>query len=174
MGTVADRLFEALTPIVDEELRVAFAIGHFGTTDTPAPDRISIVAGLIADEVVRCVYRRRVEFDPMNASEVLRVLDALDLAGVGVGITGGWGIDALLRRQTRLHDDVDLGVSSDAVETAIASLAQLGYAVIADERPARIVLESPLGRVDLHPILMQPSGAGVQTGFDGQTFEYPP
>ena len=110
----------------------------------------------------------------MNAAEVLRVLDALDSAGVRAGVTGGWGIDALLRRQTREHGDVDLGVPSDSVDAAIDTLEQLGYAVAADERPARIVLESTAGNVDLHPIVLLPSGAGVQTGFDGQTFEYPP
>ena len=37
----------------------------------------------------------------MDATEVLRVLDALDGAGIEAGVTGGWGIDALLRRETR-------------------------------------------------------------------------
>jgi lincosamide nucleotidyltransferase A/C/D/E len=110
----------------------------------------------------------------MDAREVLRVLDALDTAGVGPGVTGGWGIDALLRRQTREHGDVDLGIPSAAIDTAIEALRPLGYDVTADERPARILLETALGKVDLHPIVMLPSGAGVQTGFDGQTFEYPP
>ena len=102
------------------------------------------------------------------------MLDALDAAGVRAGVTGGWGIDALLRRQTREHGDVDLGVPSDSVDAAIEALGSLGYSITADERPARIVLESDDGKVDLHPIVMLPSGAGVQTGFDGQTFEYPP
>jgi lincosamide nucleotidyltransferase A/C/D/E len=110
----------------------------------------------------------------MDAAEVLRVLDALDVAGVHAGVTGGWGIDALLRQQTRPHGDVDLGVPSDAIDTAIEALASLGYTLVADERPARLVLEGSRGKVDLHPIVMQPSGVGVQTGFDGQTFEYPP
>ena len=110
----------------------------------------------------------------MNAAEVLRVLDALDAAGVRAGVTGGWGIDALLRRQTREHGDVDLGVPSDSVDAAIQALRSLGYTISADERPARIVLESGVGKVDIHPIVMLPSGGGVQTGFDGQTFEYPP
>jgi lincosamide nucleotidyltransferase A/C/D/E len=110
----------------------------------------------------------------MDAQEVLDVLDALDAAGVRAGVTGGWGIDALLRRQTRPHGDVDLGVPSDAVDTAIEALRLLGYGIVADERPARIVLEGSTGKVDLHPIVILPSGAGVQTGFDGQTFEYPP
>ena len=110
----------------------------------------------------------------MSAAEVVRVLDALDAAGVRAGVTGGWGIDALLRRQTREHGDVDLGVPSDSVDAAIDTLEQLGYAVAVDERPASIVLEGTAGNVDLHPIVRLPSGAGVQTGFDGQTFEYPP
>ncbi len=110
----------------------------------------------------------------MNATEVLRVLDALDAAGIGWGITGGWGIDALLRRETRPHGDVDLGVASEAVESAIDALAPLGYTLEVDERPARVVLRSEMGQVDLHPIVWGPSGAGVQTGLDGETFDYPP
>jgi lincosamide nucleotidyltransferase A/C/D/E len=109
----------------------------------------------------------------MEASEVLRVLDALDAAGIGVGVTGGWGIDALLRRETRTHGDVDLGVASDAVDAAIGALRSLGYAINVDERPARVVLDGPDGKVDLHPIVMLPSGAGVQTGFNDRTFDYP-
>jgi lincosamide nucleotidyltransferase A/C/D/E len=109
----------------------------------------------------------------MDAEEVLRVLAALDRAGVSAGVTGGWGIDALLRRQTREHGDVDLGVPSDAIDAAIEALRSLGYIVVADERPARVVLEGEDGNVDLHPIVILPSGAGVQTGFDRQTFEYP-
>jgi lincosamide nucleotidyltransferase A/C/D/E len=109
----------------------------------------------------------------VNATEVLRVLDALDAAGIGWGITGGWGIDALLRRQTRAHGDVDLGIASEAVEAAIGALASLEYSLEVDERPARVVLRSADGQVDLHPIVWGPSGAGVQTGLDGETFDYP-
>ena len=44
----------------------------------------------------------------MEAIEVLRVLDALEVAGVRASLTGGWGIDALLGRQTRAHGDARL------------------------------------------------------------------
>ena len=109
----------------------------------------------------------------MDAAEVLRVLDALEADGVRAGITGGWGIDALLRHETRPHADLDLGVASEAVDAAIAALAPLAYALAVDERPARMVLRSPAGVVDLHPIVWGDSGVGVQTGLDGETFEYP-
>ena len=79
--------------------------------------------------------------------------------GVAPGVTGGWGIDALLRRQTREHGDVDLGVPSDAIDAAIEALRPLGYSIAADERPARVVLVGKDGGVDLHPIVMLPSGA---------------
>lgn len=109
----------------------------------------------------------------MEAAEVLRVLDALEAAGVRAGITGGWGIDALLRRQTRPHGDVDLGVASDVVDLALGALRPLGYVVATDDRPARVVLAGDAGQVDLHPIVWDASGAGVQTGLAGERFDYP-
>ena len=110
----------------------------------------------------------------MEATEVLRLLAVMDAAGVRAGLTGGWGIDALLRRQTRAHGDVDLGVAAERVDVAIDALAGIGYTVTIDERPARLVLVGGQGKVDLHPIVWDPTGTGIQTGFDGEMFEYPP
>jgi lincosamide nucleotidyltransferase A/C/D/E len=110
----------------------------------------------------------------MDATEVLRVLAVLDAAGVRAGLTGGWGVDALLRRETRLHGDADLGVPAEGVDAAIDALFGIGYGVTIDQRPARLVLFSDKGKVDLHPIVWGPTGAGIQTGFDGEIFEYPP
>lgn len=110
----------------------------------------------------------------MDAHEVARVLDALEAADVRVSVTGGWGIDALIGRQRRPHDDIDLGLADRDVETALDALAALGYVVTDDLRPARLLLRDERGQVDLHPIVWDPSGAGVQAGLDGQTFEYPP
>jgi lincosamide nucleotidyltransferase A/C/D/E len=109
----------------------------------------------------------------MSGADVLRVLDALALEGIAAGITGGWGMDALLGRQTREHGDVDLGIAAGRVNDALRVLEDLGYAVIADERPARIALVGPGGGVDVPPIEFSPTGAGTQTGFDRQRFAYP-
>ncbi len=62
----------------------------------------------------------------MGGAEVIRVLDALEAAGIRAGITGGWGIDALLRRETRAHGDLDLGVAAEAVDRAIEAVRPLG------------------------------------------------
>ena len=110
----------------------------------------------------------------MSAGAVLDVLDVLDRAGVRVGITGGWGIDALLRRETRPHDDLDLGLSADALGTAIAALDGIGYGVVLDELPGRVKLAGPHGSVDLHPIEWDVTGHGRQVGLHGEVFDYPP
>ncbi|MGZ4382041.1 MAG: nucleotidyltransferase domain-containing protein, partial [Gaiellaceae bacterium] len=44
----------------------------------------------------------------MRATDVLEVLAALGEAGVRASLEGGWGVDALVGRQTREHEDLDL------------------------------------------------------------------
>ena len=110
----------------------------------------------------------------MPAREVLRILRAFEVAQIEVGVTGGWGIDALLRRQTRSHADLDLGVSADLVPAAIAVAEAVGYVVEEDQRPVRLVLRGERGQIDLHPIAWDATGTGVQRGFNGQVFVYPP
>ena len=109
----------------------------------------------------------------MDGDEVIRVLSALRDAGIAAGITGGWGVDALLGRETRPHEDVDLGIDTTAVDNAIRVLAGLGYELVEDQRPFRLELHGTRGRVDLHPIEWHADGSGVQTGFGDATFAYP-
>ena len=110
----------------------------------------------------------------MDSTEVLRVVTALRDGGVTAGISGGWGIDALLGRRTRPHADVDLGIDTTQLDLALTLLAEIGYSIVADQRPARVELRAVAGRVDLHPIVWKPDGSGVQTGFGTERFEYPP
>jgi len=111
----------------------------------------------------------------MNAPDVLAVLDALAAAGVRAWVAGGWGIDALVGEATRPHRDLDLAVPADQEAEAIATLGRLGFGIADDQRPARLVLGTHDGRtVDVHPVAFDADGLGVQQGFDGQVFEYPP
>ena len=109
----------------------------------------------------------------MDAADVLAVLHCLGDAGVRVWVGGGWGIDALLGEQSRAHDDLDLSLNARDRGRAIAALPRAGYAVAEDQLPTRLVLGDHLGhRVDLHPVTFEPSGAGVQIGFEGR-LHYP-
>ena len=101
------------------------------------------------------------------------MVEALDAAGIRAGLTGGWGIDALLGRQTRPHRDADLGVPARSIDDAVSALSGLGYVVIADE--GRLDWSwSPRPAVDLHPIGFDAAGHGIQRGLDGERFDYPP
>lgn len=111
----------------------------------------------------------------MTAADVLRVLDAIDAVEVRVWVEGGWGVDALVRRQTRDHDDLDLAVDTarDGLERALQALASLGYARGVDDLPIRLVVDAADARsADLHPIRFQPDGSALQAGHD-RDYLYP-
>jgi lincosamide nucleotidyltransferase A/C/D/E len=102
----------------------------------------------------------------MTASDVVAVLDRLERARIGVWLDGGWGVDALVGRETRSHDDLDLVVAQPDLPEARAALAELGFEhdpAIEPGLPARLVLIAAGGRrVDLHPVLFDERGNGWQ------------
>ena len=44
----------------------------------------------------------------MKLKDVLETVQLLEKAEINVWLDGGWGVDALLGEQTRIHDDVDI------------------------------------------------------------------
>jgi lincosamide nucleotidyltransferase A/C/D/E len=102
----------------------------------------------------------------MGPAQVIEVLDVLVAAKIPVWLDGGWGIDALIGKQTRAHDDLDLVVARPDCARAQDALAPLGFAhapEIEPGLPARLVLRAADHRgVDLHPVLFDASGNGWQ------------
>ena len=47
----------------------------------------------------------------IDAADASRILGQLEAAGLVVWLDGGWGVDALLGRQTRPHQDLDLVIA---------------------------------------------------------------
>ncbi|MFN8194067.1 MAG: lincomycin resistance protein LmrB [Nocardioidaceae bacterium] len=102
------------------------------------------------------------------------MLDALSERGVTFWVAGGWGVAALVGRQTREHRDLDLLVLADDLESTREALADLGYVPETDQLPVRLEVAAGEGRwVDLHPVVLDESGNGVQAGPDGTTYDYP-
>ena len=102
----------------------------------------------------------------IDAADAGRILGQLEAAGLVVWLDGGWGVDALLGRQTRPHRDLDLVIARDDLAAAQQTLAAAGFAHDATAvpgLPARLVLVDADGRqVDLHPVIFDRHGCGWQ------------
>ena len=111
----------------------------------------------------------------MTSDDVLAVMDALSAAGCRVWLDGGWAVDAIIGKETREHDDLDLVGELDAVEKVLKALVPLGYRLETDESPIRVVFAGTNGRsVDFHTVVFDEGGGGVQPQPAGGTFRYPP
>ena len=79
-------------------------------------------------------------------------------------MNGGWAVDALVGRQTRVHRDLDVFLDESAVPRLIAWLQERGYRDETDELPARVELRRGEQVVDVHPMALDAEGNGTQSG----------
>jgi lincosamide nucleotidyltransferase A/C/D/E len=95
----------------------------------------------------------------MDADRVVEIVDRLESNGVASWLDGGWGIDALLGRQTRAHDDLDLIVRLADAGRLEELLGGLGYASAHGSPPKSFELTDAAGhQVDVHPVRFVASG----------------
>lgn len=111
----------------------------------------------------------------MPADEVARLLDLVEGNGATIWLDGGWGVDALLERQTREHDDLDLVVELADVPTLTEKLVAAGYEQVTGKAPRSFMLVDARGRqVDVHPVVFDDArGGGVYEMDDGREWVYP-
>lgn len=90
----------------------------------------------------------------MQAEDAVALLDRLRDHRVEVCVGGGWGVDALLERQTRPHSDLDLWLPAADLERLFIAFVASGVDRIfpwPGDRPWNFVLHDGLRlRVDLH------------------------
>jgi lincosamide nucleotidyltransferase A/C/D/E len=63
----------------------------------------------------------------MNENDAVDLLKKAENIGVNVWITGGWGVDALVGRQTRPHNDIDIFIEKKDAAAFIEMLCSNGY-----------------------------------------------
>jgi lincosamide nucleotidyltransferase A/C/D/E len=100
----------------------------------------------------------------MRAADVVEVVRLLAGDGLRVHVDGGWGVDALLGRQTRRHNDLDLAVPHRDVPALRALLAARGYREVPrdDTWEGNFVLADAHGReVDVHAYAFDDEGHNV-------------
>jgi lincosamide nucleotidyltransferase A/C/D/E len=102
----------------------------------------------------------------MRARDVLAVASVIASVTGRWWVAGGWGVDALVGRQTRGHRDLDVVVDQDRreLDAVIAALAHLGLHHLAERHtprsvtPLRVWLGDGTGHnVDLLPVNLNAS-----------------
>ena len=106
----------------------------------------------------------------ITLEDVLELLDLLERSGVEVTVDGGWGVDALLGRQTRSHLDLDIAIPARDLQITRECLIAAGFVEI--DTPDRwehnfVMQDHRLRRVDVHSYLLD--GQGNNAG--GVTYE---
>ncbi len=112
---------------------------------------------------------------PTTSDDVRWMVDKIRSLGADPIIAGGWGIDALLGRQSRDHRDLDVLLDDAAVSPVVEALQKERFMVTTDWLPVRIELsETEKDRhIDLHPLFDDGFQGFWQHGLDGARFDYP-
>ena len=111
------------------------------------------------------------EVPEMSAADAVGFVKLLREYGIEPCLDGGWGVDALLGRQTRLHADLDIAVEHKDVPVIRALLEARGYRDVPrdDTRDCNFVMGDDEGRlIDFHSYTFDESGR-LTFGLD-----YPP
>jgi lincosamide nucleotidyltransferase A/C/D/E len=111
----------------------------------------------------------------MTANDAIEIVQLFDLHHINFYIDGGWGIDALLGKQTRTHADLDIAVQHKDVAQIRFLLEARGYEDIArdDTSDYNFVLGDSQGhQIDIHSYTFDLAGNnvyGVAYPFDSLT-----
>jgi lincosamide nucleotidyltransferase A/C/D/E len=97
----------------------------------------------------------------MTSHDVLEFLALAQAHSIELWIDGGWSVDALLERQTRVHSDLDIALSHKDVPKLRALLEASGYQDVPrdDTRDCNFVLGDDLGhQIDFHSFTFDDQG----------------
>lgn len=100
----------------------------------------------------------------MPSEIVLEIVQLLNQNGIDVIIDGGWAGDALLRKQTRPHDDLDLAVFHNNVPLIRSLFENRGYKEVPrdDSWECNFVYGNDLGHlVDIHSCTFDKEGKHI-------------
>lgn len=104
-----------------------------------------------------------------EGKKVVEVVRLLEDGGIPIWLDGGWGIDALLGKETRKHRDLDFMLPLERLPTAQSVLSNIGFKKDADQTvmPTRCVLRNTDDlEIDIHPVTFKPDGSAIHIDSD--------
>ncbi len=130
----------------------------------PTPRRVKALLS-------RIVYQN----PPMPTAIAVRTLAALEAAGIVAVLMGGWGVDALVGEQLRVHHDLDLIVDHTQLDLTLMALGALGFREwFRNPDPAPFgesqlegsiaVRDAAMRVIDLHPLHLDVDGPALAPG----------
>ena len=108
----------------------------------------------------------------MNEHDVADLLKSVESIGIAVWVGGGWGVDALIGRQTRPHNDIDIYTEQKNADGLIKILTSKGYCEVKMEYTTRshtVWQNSSNHIVDLHLIEFK-AGDSESLYFEGEAY----
>ncbi len=100
----------------------------------------------------------------MEQKDVIELYCKLKDSSVKIWIDGGWGVDALLGKQTRVHKDLDIAIQQKDIPAFRNLLERQGYNEIKLDiaRPHNFVVADDCNReIDVHVIVLNDKGDGI-------------
>lgn len=100
----------------------------------------------------------------MTSEYVVNFYEKLENLGIEIWIDGGWGVDALIGKQTRPHKDLDIVIQRKEIPRLRGLLEGQGYKEIrcGDAKPWNFVLGDENGHeIDIHAIVFDGQGNGL-------------
>jgi lincosamide nucleotidyltransferase A/C/D/E len=98
----------------------------------------------------------------MTQDDVIEVLGLAERLGLSFWVDGGWAVDAVLGRQTRVHDDLDILIQRRDELVLVSAFRDAGFGPIGrdDTTTWNYILGDARGReIDFHVI--EPGDSGV-------------
>jgi lincosamide nucleotidyltransferase A/C/D/E len=89
----------------------------------------------------------------VNKADAVEIISYAEDNGIDIWLDGGWGVDALLEMETRVHNDIDLFVEKCNSKKFIEILKEKGFAEIKEAytTESHTVWKDDKGRIiDLH------------------------
>lgn len=106
----------------------------------------------------------------VNKADAVEIISYADNNGIDIWLDGGWGVDALLGTQTRVHNDIDLFVEKINRRKFIDIIKEKGFSEIEEAytTTSHTVWKDAKDRIiDLHIFEFNEQGNLV---FEGETY----